>query len=93
MFYQKKCWYILKNVATLNELFTFSFFSLKKFYYSSSNLQYFKNLIKVPHLPEVSNLQNYSWRNLELRMTTQRYRRNTREFNSVQLQNNMAHNS
>ncbi len=28
-------------------------FRLKKFYYNSTNLQYFKNLIKVPHLPEV----------------------------------------
>ena len=28
--------------------------NLKNFYYSSTNLQYFKNLIKVPSLPDVS---------------------------------------
>jgi len=28
--------------------------SLKQFYYNTQNLQYFKNLIRVPTLPDVS---------------------------------------
>ena len=33
----------------------FSVFRLKAFYFQSSNLQYFKNLVQVPLLPDVSN--------------------------------------
>lgn len=36
-------------------LSSYSVNSLKQFYVSSSHLQYFKNLIQVPQLPDVSH--------------------------------------